>query len=96
MSRETLVILRWLVVLFFVGTIVGAQSDLGAGFTAVFLMPVELILFLGLTTWIDRIDARLNPKPPVPSKIANKKAIVSLAIVIVAIAIMYVLSPSSF
>lgn len=89
MLRKTLVILRVLLVVFFIGSIAASQSDMGVGIMSVFLMPVELIVFLGLTTWIDSIDARLNPVPPVPSKTRNIKAIFALLITIITVVIYY-------
>ncbi|MDO8552243.1 MAG: hypothetical protein Q7S01_01785 [bacterium] len=51
---------------------------------------IALIISLAFTTWIDSIDARLNPKPPIPAKTRNIKAIVALLITIVAATIGYI------
>ena len=92
MLRKTLVVLRVLVVVYFFGTIIYVSStppnglDLLGPFAWIFGV---LIVFLGLTTWIDSIDARLNPQPPVPSKVRKTKAVFALFIAIVAAAIGY-------
>jgi len=86
MLRKTLVVLR---VLFVVIPVIYLSSNPWGWISFILWGPIILGVFLAFTTWIDSIDARLHPTPPVPAKTRNSKAVIVLLITIAAAAIMY-------